>query len=88
MSLPDRLLQLLAQGGLHSTAELARRLEVTEPLVTALAENLTRSGYLTAVDAGCGTSCSGCWAASSCERPQSTAMLTLTSKGRQAAHRR
>jgi biotin operon repressor len=87
-SLPDRVLRLLAEGGIHSTAELARRLGVTEALITALAENLTRRGYLMPVDTGCGQrSCSGCWAAGSCEPPRSIPMLALTPKGRQAATR-
>jgi hypothetical protein len=87
-SLPDRMLQLLEQGGLHSTAELARRLGVTEALIAALVEDLARRGYLAPIDGGCGQrSCSGCWAAVSCERPQSTPIVALTSKGRQAARR-
>jgi hypothetical protein len=81
------MLQMLEEGGIHSTAELARRLGVTEALITALAEDLARRGYLAPVDDGCGSSCSGCWAAGNCGRPQLTPMLALTPKGRQAAHR-
>ena len=86
-SLPDRMLQLLEEGGIHSTAELARRLGTTEALVAAMAENLTHHGYLTRVETGCETSCTGCWAAESCGRSQHTAMLALTIRGRQAARR-
>lgn len=85
--LPDRMLQLLEEGGIHSTVELARRLGVTEALIAAVADNLAHRGYLAPVDGGCGTSCSGCWAAGSCDRPQATPMLALTAKGRQAARR-
>ena len=49
------LLRLLGDGGIHSTAELARRLGVNEPLVTAMTGDLTRRGYLAPVDTGCGT---------------------------------
>jgi hypothetical protein len=87
-NLPDRVLQLLEEGGIHSTAELARRLGVTEALVAALAEDLARRGYLASMDDGCGQrSCSGCWSAGNCDRPQLTPMLALTAKGRQAARR-
>jgi FeoC like transcriptional regulator len=86
-NLPERLLQLLDKGGIHSTAELARQLETTEALVAAMAENLARQGYLTPIEAGCETSCSGCWAAASCSRPPLAAMLALTNRGRQIARR-
>jgi len=86
-SLPERMLQLLDEGGIHSTAELARQLETTEAMVAAMAENLARQGYLTPIESGCETSCSGCWAAESCGRSQHTAMLALTIRGRQAARR-
>jgi FeoC like transcriptional regulator len=81
------MLQLLDEGGIHSTAELARRLEISEGLITAMAGDLTHHGYLTPVESGCGTSCSGCWTAGSCYRPAVAPMLALTAKGRQAAHR-
>ena len=86
--LPDRMLQLLQEGGIHSTAELARRLGTTEALVAAIAENLTHHGYLSPIESGCGQrSCSGCWVARSCDRPEVAPMLALTAKGRQAARR-
>jgi hypothetical protein len=82
------MLQLLEEGGIHSTAELARRLGTTEALVAAMAENLTHHGYLTRVETGCETSCTGCWAAGRCSGSQPTApTLALTPKGRQAPRR-
>jgi Mn-dependent DtxR family transcriptional regulator len=87
-SLPDRMLQLLEEGGIHSTAELARRLGITEGLVAAMAASLTHHGYLTPIETGCKTSCTGCWAAERCSGTQATApTLALTPKGRQAARR-
>jgi len=86
-SLPDRMLQLLEEGGVHSTAELARRLGTSEALVAAIAENLALRGYLMPVEGGCGASCSGCWASGSCDRPQPNPTLALSTRGRQAARR-
>jgi hypothetical protein len=79
------LLRLLGDGGIHSTAELARRLGVNETLVTAMTADLTRRGYLAPVDTGCGTSCDGCGLAKACAPAPGYApapMLMLTAKGR------
>jgi hypothetical protein len=79
------LLRLLGDGGIHSTAELARRLGVNEALVTAMTGDLTRRGYLAPVDTGCGTSCDGCGLAKACAPAPGYApapMLMLTAKGR------
>lgn len=85
LSLPVRLLQMVAYGGIRSTAELGQRLEVSEALVAMMAEDLQRRGYLKAVGGGeCHTSCTGCGLASSCKPPGSTdqlPLLTLTEKG-------
>ncbi len=54
------MLQLLVDGGLHSTAELARRLDVSVGLVTAMTDDLVRRGYLTEVGTTCATGCAGC----------------------------
>ena len=54
------LLALLNDGGLRSTAELARQLGVSEGLVVAMADYLTRRGYLATLDLGCSTACHGC----------------------------
>jgi hypothetical protein len=82
------MLHLLGEGGIHSTAELARRLEVGEGLVTAMAVDLMRHGYLAPIALDCGTSCSGCWAAERCSGSQATApTLALTAKGRQVSRK-
>ena len=87
-SLVERMLRLLEEGGIHSTAELARRLGTTEALVTAMAENLTHHGYLAPIETGCETSCTGCWAAERCSGSPATApTLALTPRGRQAVRR-
>ena len=77
------LLRLLGDGGIHSTAELARRLGVNETMVTAMTGDLTRSGYLAAINTSCATACDGSGMASSCAAPAS--LLALTPKGQRAA---
>jgi hypothetical protein len=92
LALPRRMLSLLSEGGIASTADLARRLGVSEGLIGMMAEEMTRRGYLARMD-GCHGGCGGCHAASSCAAspsgtaPEATsgALLLLTSKGRQAA---
>jgi len=79
------LLQLLGDGGVHSTAELARRLGVSEALLAAMTGDLTRRGYLAPVDNGCGTGCDGCGMGKACAPASGNApapMLMLTAKGR------
>jgi hypothetical protein len=87
-TLPYRMLQMLSEGGIHSTADLARRLGIGERLVTAMAGELARHGYLAPIESDCGTSCSGCWAAGRCGGTETTTLaLALTPKGHQASSR-
>jgi hypothetical protein len=83
------MLRLLADGGIHSTAELARRLEVGEGLLAAMVDDLSRRGYLAAVDQSCGAACDGCGVRSACAAPGTTPaaprLLALTERGRRAA---
>jgi hypothetical protein len=83
------MLRLLADGGIHSTAELARRLEVGEGLLAAMVDDLSRRGYLAAVDQSCGAACDGCGVRSACATPDATSatprLLALTERGRHAA---
>ena len=83
------LLRLLGDGGIHSTAELARRLGVNEALLAAMTSDLTRRGYLAALDMGCATACNGCGVAATCAAPGESAphasLLALTPKGQRAA---
>ncbi len=87
LSVLDELLRLLGDGGIHSTAELARRLDVSEGLVSAMAADLARRGYLEPIETGCGTGCDGCGLAKACAPASGNApapMLMLTAKGRAA----
>lgn len=87
LSVLDELLYLLGDSGIHSTAELARRLDVSEGLVSAMAADLARRGYLEPIETGCGTGCDGCGLAQACAPASGKApasMLMLTAKGRSA----
>jgi hypothetical protein len=92
MSLPMRLLQLVSHGGIRSTAELGKRLGVSEGLVTMMAEDLRRRGYLQALSGAafgseCATGCGGCAIVSTCKLPGRTEelpLLALTEKGKAA----
>lgn len=90
-SLPVRLLRLLSAGGIRSTSELAKKLGVSEGLVTMMAEDLMRRGYLVALSGGdeCGAGgCSGCSLAAACSVPavrDRLPLLALTQRGRQMA---
>lgn len=79
------MLRLLGDGGLHSLAELARRLGLSEALVTAMADDLGRRGYLAAVGDACGAACAGCGIQQACAAPPR--LLALTPKGQRAARR-
>ena len=88
ISLPARLLGELAEGGIHPTATLARRLGVGQELVATMAEELARHGYLRQVagdDFGAG--CHGCALSCGCSPGEGPAapLFALTAKGRRAA---
>lgn len=88
-SLPVRLLRLLSAGGIRSTSELAQKLGVSEGLLTMMAEDLVRRGYLVALSGGeCGSSCAGCSLSAACSVPtvrDRLPLLALTPRGRQMA---
>lgn len=86
LSLPMRLLGLVSRGGIRSTAELGKRLGVSEALVTMMAEDLRRRGYLQAVSGGsCDTGCASCGIVAQCKPPGAAdqlPLLVLTEKGK------
>jgi hypothetical protein len=54
----ERLLSLLAMGGVHTLSELAARLEVSENLFNQMLSDLSRTGYLRpASRLACNTPC-------------------------------
>ena len=94
ISLAARLLGVLAEGGIYPTTNLARRLGVSQELVTTMAEELARHGYLQAAGDDCGTGCHGCALSGGCAPGEGPAaplfahmqcFFLLTAKGRRAA---
>jgi hypothetical protein len=77
----EKLLQLMAEGGLHSYDELAKRLAVPRPLLQAMVEDLAHLGYLRPLDGGCKQACAGCPVATCSSTPR----WALTDKGARAA---
>ena len=82
----EQLLQLVAQGGVHSYADLTTRLSISQPLLEAMLEDLARLGYLRAVDAGCEGHCTGC-AHDGCSIAGPGRLWTLTTRGTETAAR-
>jgi hypothetical protein len=88
-----QVLTTMAQGHMHSHADLARQLDVSEGLLTQMMEDLARKGYLAALATpsdcgGCRSAC-GSGACSGCGATASTLVSgwTLTAKGHEAAKR-
>lgn len=82
------MLRVLGDGGIHSIAELARRMGVSQELARLMAEDLTRRGYLAALADGCAPACDDCALSNACGTAGSPGskplLLALTAKGRQA----
>jgi hypothetical protein len=56
----DRLLQLMAEGGVHSYKDLTERLSITQPLLETMLHDLARLGYIRSLNAGCAGQCAAC----------------------------
>jgi hypothetical protein len=56
----ETLLQILNEGGVHSPADLARRLGVGQGLLEQMLADLERLGYLKSLPADCPSHCAGC----------------------------
>lgn len=82
----EQLLQLLAEGGVHSYKDLANHLSISQPLLEAMLEDLARLGYLRAVNEHCGGQCTAC-PIGSCSVKGPERLWTLTDKGSRAATR-
>ncbi len=89
-----KVLQAMFTGDVHSHADLARRLDISEGLLSQMMEDLARKGYLAALDTsldceGCG-GCGGDKACGGCGFDETNELKgwALTAKGRKAAERR
>ena len=76
-----KLLQLVAEGGVRTRAELARELGVSEGLMGQMIEHLARMGYLRPVAGDCESRCAGCPLAGTCTVGGPTRVWTLTERG-------
>jgi hypothetical protein len=83
----EKLLRIVAEGGIRSCEDLAGHLSIPQPLLETMVEELARLGYLRAVGDECGGHCAGC-SIGGCSVAGSGRLWTLTGKGiRVAAHR-
>ncbi len=82
----ERMLQLVASGGIHSYEDLTEQLGISRPFLEAMLEELAKLGYLRAVDVGCGGHCSGC-SMGGCSVTGPGKLWSLTEKGSMAAAR-
>ena len=76
----ERLLSLVGQGGVHSYADLARQLDVSEELLERMLQDLARMGYLRPIADGCEAHCAGCPLEKTCAIGGPTRVWTLTEK--------
>ena len=81
----QRLLELVAEGGLRSYADLARGLGVSEELVGQMIEDLARRGYLRPVTGDCQIQCTGCPLAETCAIGGPTRVWALMERGEKVA---
>jgi hypothetical protein len=82
----ESLLQLVAEGGIHSYEDLVRQLSISQPLLEAMLEDLSRLGYLRRVGDGCEGQCTGC-AVGGCSVAGPGRIWSLTERGARAAAR-
>lgn len=84
----NEMLRLLGDGGIHSTAEVAQRLGVSQELVRLMTDDLIRRGYLFAVGDSCSTACTSCQLAGMCGQAHAAGMnsvlFMLTAKGQRS----
>ena len=77
-----QLIEMLSEGQVHTQRELARRLGVSEGLVTQMLQDLARMGYVQRVKAQRNTSCAACPMARLCAPESNQRAWTPTSKVR------
>lgn len=87
----QHLLQLMADGRPRAQAELAEALDVPQPLVVSMIEQLVRRGYLTESET-CASGCDGCALHAACGAAPGGALMglrlwSLTKKGLAAVAR-
>ena len=84
MTLLEELLRLVAEGGVHSYAQLATHLSVTQPFLESMLEDLARLGYVERITSGCDSDCASC-PIGGCSISGQGRLWSLTAKGASAA---
>jgi len=77
----EEALGLVVRGEVGSLAELAERLDVSQPLATQMLEDLRRAGYLKLDLMGCTGACEGCSLAPTCSLTAQARLWTVTPMG-------
>jgi Mn-dependent DtxR family transcriptional regulator len=81
----ERVLAIVAEGGLQSVAELARQLDVSEALIEMMLRDLARRGYLREVRS-CHQACDHC-SVNGCVSFVPDKIWTLTATGDRLAQK-
>jgi len=81
----QRLLELVAEGSVHSYVDLARELGVSEGLLGQMIKDLAQRGYLQPVAGSCQSRCATCSLAETCAIGGPGRVWALTVKGVLAA---
>lgn len=79
----NRLLELVAEGNVHSHTDLARKVGVSEELLGEMIEDLVRMGYLRPVSGDCQGRCAGCPLPKICAIGGPARVWALTERARQ-----
>jgi len=80
------VLKIVSDGGIRTPKDLARQLDVTEPLVEAMLGDLERMGYLKRIGNSCSGRCQGCESNPICAISAGGQIWSLTEAGlRQAS---
>jgi hypothetical protein len=80
-----RLLRIIDSGSVHSLQQLAQQLDVSEPLLQAMIDQLVQMGYLRPLEADCLGACNGCPESSICRIAGSGRVWALTEAGERIA---
>jgi DNA-binding MarR family transcriptional regulator len=75
-----QILQRIADGGTWTVETLARELNATPELVTAMVEQLVRQGYLKPAGSACDRRCASCSIAQACVKGMGDRVWTLNTE--------
>jgi len=76
----EQLLNLLRQGGSHTVAGLAQKLDTNPTMVEVMLEDLTRRGYLQTIGDRCASKCEQCPFGSGCTVAGAKQVWSLSEK--------